>query len=137
LAGDAPTPPPVKEEAPAPVAEEPKVEEAPAAETPVVEEAPAPVVEETPTAEATAEDDLKKIEGVGPKIESLLKEGGLKTFAQVAASAPEAIKEILVAAGSRYQMHDPTSWPLQAGMAAEGKWEELDKWQDEHKGGKM
>jgi len=135
LANDATTPPPAQE-TPAPVVEEPKVEEA----APVAE-APAPVVEaaaaETPTADATAEDDLKKIEGVGPKIESLMKEGGLKTFAQVAGTTPEAIKEILIAAGSRYKMHDPTSWPLQAGMAAEGKWEELDKWQDEHKGGKM
>ena len=57
--------------------------------------------------------------------------------AAVAAASPESIKEILVAAGSRYQMHDPTSWPLQAGLAAEGKMEELAKWQDEHKGGKM
>ncbi len=153
LAGDAPTPPPAPpvEEAPAPVAEVPVVEETPAevveevVETSApVEEAPAAVVEETvvaatpaPVADATAEDDLKKIEGVGPKIESLMKEGGLKTWAQVAAASPESIKEILLAAGSRYQMHDPTSWPLQAGMAAEGKWDELNKWQDEHKGGKM
>ena len=91
----------------------------------------------TVEADATAEDDLKKIEGVGPKIEGLMKEGGLKTFAQVAASTPEAIKEILLAAGPRYKMHDPTSWPLQSKMAAEGRWAELSVWQDEHKGGKM
>jgi len=144
LAGDKAnfTPPPLKKEAaPEPVVEE-KAVETPAAEAtpePVVEETPAPqAVVETPAADAdTAEDDLKKIEGVGPKIESLMKEGGLKTWAAVAASSPEAIKEILTAAGNRYKMHDPTSWPLQAGMAAEGKWEELEKWQDEHKGGKM
>ncbi len=143
-----PPPAPVVEETPAaPVAEvkEEVVEEVVVEETVVEAPAPEAVVEETVVTESTTvvesapsvEDDLKKIEGVGPKIESLMKEGGLKTWAQVAASSPEAIKEILVAAGSRYQMHDPTSWPLQAGMAAEGKWEELDKWQDEHKGGKM
>ena len=152
LAGDTVnfTPPPLKKEEETPAVEEvveaPVVEATPEAvaeevvEAPVVEAAPEVVAEEvveTPVAEAGAEDDLKKIEGVGPKIESLMKEGGLKTWAQVAAAAPESIKEILVAAGSRYQMHDPTSWPLQAGMAAEGKWEELEKWQDEHKGGKM
>ena len=92
---------------------------------------------ETVVADTTAEDDLKKIEGVGPKIEGLMKEGGLKTFAQVAAASPESIKAILEAAGPRYKMHDPTSWPLQAGMAAEGRWAELNVWQDEHKGGKM
>ena len=148
LAGDKATftPPPLKkekEETPEPTVEATPAPEAVVEETvteePVVEAAPAPeAVVETPTADAdTAEDDLKKIEGVGPKIESLMKEGGLKTWTQVAAASPESIKEILVAAGSRYQMHDPTSWPLQAGMAAEGKWDELEKWQDEHKGGKM
>ena len=45
------------------------------------------------------------------------------------------IKAILDAAGSRYQMHDPTSWPLQAGMAAEGKWEELKQYQEYLEGG--
>ena len=160
LAGDTVnfTPPPLKKEEETPAVEE--IVEAPVAEAlpdavveevveaPVAAAAPEAVVEEvveTPVVEATpevvadasTEDDLKKIEGVGPKIESLMKEGGLKTWAAVAAASPESIKEILVAAGSRYQMHDPTSWPLQAGMAAEGKMEELSKWQDEHKGGKM
>ena len=66
-----------------------------------------------------------------------MKEGGLKTWAAVAAASPESIKEILLAAGNRYKMHDPTTWPTQAGLALEGKWDELNKWQDEHKGGKL
>lgn len=49
----------------------------------------------------------------------------------------EAIKEILNAAGSRYQMHDPTSWPMQAEMAANGEWDKLKEWQDYAKGGKI
>ena len=155
------TPAPVAEEV---VEETPAVEEivieetveevaTPVADIPVVEEEEEEVEEEgaveewggeatettteTVVADTTAEDDLKKIEGVGPKIEGLMKEGGLKTFAQVAAASPESIKAILEAAGPRYKMHDPTSWPLQAGMAAEGRWAELNVWQDEHKGGKM
>lgn len=82
------------------------------------------------------QDDLKIIEGVGPKIEGLLKEAGLDTWAKVAAAPAEQIKEILSAAGSRYQMHDPTTWPKQAALASEGKFEELKAWQDELDGGK-
>jgi len=82
------------------------------------------------------QDDLKIIEGVGPKIAGLLAEGGFETWAKVAAATPEALKEILVAAGPRYQMHNPGSWPKQAGLAAAGKWDELNKLQDELDGGK-
>ncbi len=82
------------------------------------------------------QDDLKLIEGVGPKIAGLLAEGGFDTWAKVAAASPEALKEILVAAGPRYQMHNPGSWPKQAGLAAAGKWDELKALQDELDGGK-
>jgi len=33
-------------------------------------------------------------------------------------------------------MHDPTTWPQQAGMAAKGEWDALKTWQDELQGGK-
>ena len=52
------------------------------------------------------------------------------------ASTPvEKLKEILEAAGSRYRMHNPTTWPAQAKMAAAGEWDKLKKWQDELDGG--
>jgi predicted flap endonuclease-1-like 5' DNA nuclease len=76
-------------------------------------------------------DDLKIVEGIGPKIEKLLNNEGILTFAQLSATAPERIKEILVAAGSRFQMHDPTTWPEQSALARDGKLEELKAWQDE------
>ncbi|MFN8345147.1 MAG: hypothetical protein U0X91_09090 [Spirosomataceae bacterium] len=76
-------------------------------------------------------DDLKVVEGIGPKIEQLLNKEGIMTFKQLAATSPERIKEILVAAGSRFQMHDPTTWPQQSAMAGEGKWDELKAWQNE------
>lgn len=124
--------------APAPKKAAPKKAAAkPAAAAPVEKapkaEAPAPKKAAPAKAKkADKPDDLKKIEGVGPKIAGLLAEGGFDTFAKVAAADPAAIKEILVAAGSRYQMHNPTTWPMQAGLAAEGKWDELKKWQDEN-----
>ncbi len=81
-------------------------------------------------------DDLKIIEGVGPKIEQLLKDGGIDTWAALASADVDRIKEILNEAGSRYQMHDPTTWPAQAQMAADGKWDELTAYQDSLKGGR-
>lgn len=81
-------------------------------------------------------DDLKKVEGIGPKIAGLLNDAGILTFASLASTDVDKIKEVLLAAGSRYKMHDPTTWPQQASLAADGKWDELKKWQDELDGGK-
>ena len=86
---------------------------------------------------ASKADDLKKIEGIGPKIEGLLKDAGIKTFQELADSDVSKIKEILEAAGSRYKSHDPTTWPQQAQLAASGDWEKLKTLQDELDGGKI
>ena len=90
-----------------------------------------PVAPVTPA----APDDLKKIEGIGPKISEILQNGGVTTFAKLAASTPESIKAILEAAGPRYQMHNPTSWPKQAALAAAGDWDALKTLQDQLSGG--
>lgn len=81
-------------------------------------------------------DDLKKVEGIGPKIQTLLEAEGIRTFADLAKADVKKLKAILEAAGSRYKMHDPATWPQQAKLAQEGKWEALEKLQDELKGGK-
>lgn len=81
-------------------------------------------------------DDLKVVEGIGPKIEDLLHRAGIRTFAQLALTPPEHIKAILNAAGSRFQIHDPSTWPQQAALARDEQWEELKVWQDQLKGGK-
>lgn len=86
---------------------------------------------------ATAKpDDLKKIEGIGPKIAGLLAADGIATFAALAKAKQTKLKGILEAAGPRYKMHNPTTWPEQAKLAAAGKWEQLATLQDELKGGK-
>ncbi len=81
-------------------------------------------------------DDLKKIEGIGPKIAGLLVADGIATFAALGKAKQTKLKGILEAAGSRYRMHDPTTWPQQAKLAAAGKWEQLKTLQDELKGGR-
>ncbi len=87
-------------------------------------------------AEEAPADDLRKIEGIGPKIADLLQQAGIRTFADLANTSPDRIREILEAAGNRYKMHDPATWPQQARLAAEGKWDELKALQDQLHGGK-
>lgn len=97
------------------------------------EEVKADVVEESPEVEA---DDLTKIEGIGPKISEILKNADVPTFAKLAETETEKLSEILAAAGGRYKSHDPKTWAEQAKLAADGKWDELKKWQDELDGGR-
>jgi predicted flap endonuclease-1-like 5' DNA nuclease len=80
--------------------------------------------------------NLKLIEGIGPKIESVLKDAGISTMSVLADTPAERLREILDGAGSRFKSHDPKTWPVQAGLAADGKFEELKAWQKEMKGGK-
>ncbi len=81
-------------------------------------------------------DDLKKIEGVGPKAAEAMVNAGLDTFAKVAKADPAKIKDILTAASSRMGHLEPGTWPQQAALAAAGKWDELKELQDKLDGGK-
>ena len=80
-------------------------------------------------------DDLKKIEGAGPKAAEALVAAGLDTFAKVAKADPVKLSEILTEASSRLSHIVTTTWPKQAGLAAEGKWDELKELQDRLDGG--
>jgi len=83
------------------------------------------------------QDDLKVVEGIGPKIEQMFRDGGIKTWKALSDTAVARCQEILDGGGERYKVHDPASWPMQAKMCYEGKWAELAKWQDEHDHGKL
>ncbi|MER3375243.1 MAG: 30S ribosomal protein S2 [Allomuricauda sp.] len=85
--------------------------------------------------EAAKADDLTKVEGIGPKAAEAIVNSGIGTYAELAKADPEKIKEILTEASSNLAHLDPTSWPKQAKMAADGKWDELKEWQDNAKGG--
>ncbi|MEP2056188.1 30S ribosomal protein S2 [Maribacter litoralis] len=114
-----------------------------------VDTKPAPVVDKVPNVEVNVEatkeavaadakveaDDLTKVEGIGPKAAEALVAAGIATYADLSEGDAEKIKEILTEASSRMAHLDPTSWPKQAKMAAEGKWDELKEWQDNVKGG--
>ncbi len=115
-------------------AEEPK-KAAPKKEVaPKVEDvkAVAPKKEAAPKKEVKA-DDLKKVEGIGPKIAETLIAAGITTFAELAKTDVAKITEIIAEVRGN---HVADTWPAQAKLAAEGKWDELKKWQDELNGGK-
>ncbi|MCL7761787.1 50S ribosomal protein L21 [Polaribacter sp. Z014] len=94
----------------------------------------APKAKAAPKKSAKA-DDLKKIEGAGPKAAEALVNAGLDTFAKVAKADPAKLSEILTEASSRLSHLVTTTWPKQAGLAAEGKWDELKELQDRLDGG--
>lgn len=80
--------------------------------------------------DVNSSDDLKMIEGIGPKIEALLKEADLETFEKLKDSNRDEIKAILDSSGPQYRMHEPETWPLQASMAFNEDWEKLKEYQD-------
>ncbi len=136
-----------KEEAPAKVEKAPAKEAAPAKESAPAkksapkkeakaEKAPAtkkPAVKKAPAKKAEA-DDLKKIEGIGPKIAEVLGEAGVTTYKGLAGMDRDAIKAILDTV-STLKSKEPKTWPQQAALAADGKWDELKVLQDELMGG--
>jgi len=104
---------------------------------------PVPVLEQPKKAPASSilhngkkykTDDLKIIEGIGPKIESLLHAASITTWLKLSETPADEIRTILLAESPRYRIHNPTTWGLQAGLASENKWEELKRLQDDLKG---
>ena len=79
-------------------------------------------------------DDLKKIEGIGPKSAQALAAAGITTFVKLAKMKPEKIQETLREAGVRVGY--PETWPEQAALAAAGKWDELAAMQGALQGGR-
>ena len=80
--------------------------------------------------------DMKIIEGVGPKIAGLINDAGIMTWAELAVCPVERIQEILTAAGGRYRLANPQTWPKQAALAANGNWTALKAYQDALDGGR-
>lgn len=122
------------------MAENTPAPEAPAPKKAKVEEQAEVKNDASPAKDAKVEkakaDDLKKIEGIGPKIAEKLGEAGINTFSDLAGADIDKLNTILEEAGPRYKMHDPSTWPEQSALAAEDKWDELKVLQDGLDGGK-
>ena len=97
-------------------------------------EKPEAVKTKTVAKKTAKPDDLRKIEGIGPKISTVLIETGIDTYAKIAAMKAKDIKDILEKNGVRIAF--PDTWPQQAKLAAGGDWDGLKKLQDSLKGGR-
>ena len=96
------------------------------------------VSEDAPVAKKSTKkgDDLTIVEGIGPKVAAIFVEAGIKTFADLAKKSKEELEAILDPNGAVYAAMDPTTWPQQAQLAADGKMEELETLKKELNGGK-
>jgi len=83
------------------------------------------------------QDDLKKIEGIGPKVEMALNSAGIYTFSSLKTTSVEQIQRILDTADGSFGGNNPESWPVQAQLAADGLWDELEQLKDKLDGGKF
>jgi ribosomal protein L13 len=84
---------------------------------------------------STGNDDLKIVEGIGPKIEEILNNAGISTYSDLASADVAKLEEILTEAGPRFSIHKPTTWPTQSALARDGKFDELEVLKKELDGG--
>ena len=68
---------------------------------------------------ASGQDDLIRIEGIGPVIDTALRTAGITTFAELSQSADERLRNALEAAGLRFAPSLAT-WAEQARLLADG-----------------
>lgn len=94
----------------------------------------APAAKATPKAKKATTEDITIIEGIGPKIAKIFADNGFGTFKAIAKADVEKLRIILE--DNKLAQHDPTTWPEQAEMAANGEWDELKKWQEDHLAGR-
>lgn len=65
------------------------------------------------------EDDLERVEGIGPRIGTALRRAGIHSFRQLADAEPAALQAALEQAGLRFAPSLPT-WSRQAALLADG-----------------
>lgn len=74
--------------------------------------------------------DLKIIEGIGPKIESLLKIGHINSWEDLTDAPLERLEKILEDGGDRFKLARPSIWPIQAQYALQHDWVKLREYQE-------
>ncbi len=80
-------------------------------------------------------DDLKEIAGINPKAEAILNGIGIFRFMQLAQTPVATVRRVLADHGPLLHTYDPATWPGQALLAADGRWDELRSWQDQMRRG--
>ncbi len=94
-------------------------------------EQPAEMIPKPPEARTIVPDDLKAVQGIGHKISRLLMNRGITTWKALSEAAPDYLREILINdGGERFKINNPDSWPHQALLLNEGRFDELKELQD-------
>ncbi len=82
-----------------------------------------------------SENDFTVIEGIGPKINEHLHNNGIDTYIRFSETKVDFIQQLLDEGGKRFRLAKPRTWPQQAKLAAQNRWQELKTLQDELRGG--
>jgi predicted flap endonuclease-1-like 5' DNA nuclease len=105
-----------------------------AAEAEAAAKAAAAVAPADEAAAATEPDDLQRIEGIGPKIASALIAAGYPTYASIAASNEEELRQAVAGQGIKFAPA-AASWADQAQYLVDSDTKGLDEYQDYLVGG--
>ncbi|NJL94521.1 MAG: hypothetical protein HC915_12765 [Anaerolineae bacterium] len=92
-------------------------------------EVPAQEEVAVPATTIEAEDDLHRIEGIGPKIEDALKRAGIKTYAQLARMTGEELTRIVKEEARVRMVGDAATWAKQAQFLVNNDIEGLEAYQ--------
>jgi predicted flap endonuclease-1-like 5' DNA nuclease len=77
-----------------------------------------------PKAKAAPPDDLTQLNGIGPRISSILSDGGVTTYAELEHTDPSDLRKI-IAQGGALPPSSLDTWPTQASYAVRGDWQGL------------
>jgi len=115
----------------------PRIVKAAPAAAPVAEAPAAPKAVRAAKKKTSAGDDLTVIEGIGPKSVKALEKAGITTWAQIASMTAEELDDVVrVQGGVSLVAGSTKSWPKQAKLLVEGKFEEFQAYIGKLKGGR-
>jgi len=77
-----------------------------------------------PKAKAAPPDDLTQLTGIGPRISSILSDGGVTTYAELEHTDPSDLRK-MIAQGGALPPSSLDTWPTQASYAVRGDWQGL------------
>ena len=78
--------------------------------------------------EATGEDDLTRINGIGPASAELLRANGITRFEQLISADQRWLEDLFTNSGTQFTSVDWTTWGQQAQFASNGDWNGLRTW---------
>ena len=91
-----------------------------------------PAPQKAAVAVAEPSDDLTQLHGIGPRIASILNDGGITSYAQLEHSNGGDLRQI-IATGGALPPASIDSWPTQASYASRGDWAGLAAYNNSHR----